>query len=60
MAEFNSWTSQRYPEAYCDMGPHEGKMRVIGALYMTAEEFGRYQNRDGLYLELEIPEPEEK
>lgn len=63
MAEFDSWTAQRWQEdqnRYCDTGPHEGKIRVIGALYMTAEEFGRYQRHPDYYLPLEIREPEEK
>jgi hypothetical protein len=61
MAEFDQFTGLRWAEdqgRYCDMGPHEGKMRVIGALYMTIEEFNRYQQH-GLRVTLEIPEPEE-
>lgn len=60
MAEFHEFTGDRWAEdqrRYCDIGPHEGKMRVMGALYMTIEEFARYQQNPGLYLPVDIPEP---
>lgn len=62
MADFDTWRSNRYAPnpSYCDAGPHNGMMRVIGALYMTAEEHERYLHSRGIYLKVEIPEPEEK